>query len=90
MPKAKSAIKQARSSQRKRLRNQSIENRIRSGLRQFHQLLKSDPQNARTQGRQVVSWLDRASKSKVIHPNNARRHKTRIMAQMKAIPAAAK
>lgn len=82
MPKAKSAAKQARSSERKRLRNQSVKNKIRSGLRRFSQLLKSDPKNAKDQGRQIISLLDRASKNKVLHFNTARRYKARVMAQM--------
>ncbi len=87
MSKANSAAKQARSSQRKRLRNQSVKQQIRSGLRHFNELLKTDPAKVREQGRRVVSWLDRAAKTRVLHANAARRHKARIMARM---PAAAK
>jgi len=85
MPKAKSAAKQARSGQRKHLRNQAIQNRIRSGIQRFRMLLSHDPAGARQHGSQVVSWLDRAAKSQVLHPNTARRHKARIMKQLFAI-----
>jgi len=80
-----SAAKQARVSQRKRLHNQSAKNRIRSGLRRFHDLFQADPQRARDQARQVISWLDRAAKSRVLHPNAARRHKARVMAYLQKL-----
>ena len=86
--KVKSAAKQARSSQRKNIRNQFIQNRIRSGLRRFSELAKSDPKNAVQQGRQVVSWLDRAAKSGVLHVNASRRHKAKVMAQLQTIKVA--
>ncbi len=82
MPKANSAAKQARASQRKRQRNQAVKSRIRSGLKRFEQLLKGDVAAAKLQARQVVSWLDRAAKSRVLHVNAARRYKSRIMARL--------
>ncbi len=85
MPKAKSALKQARSGQRKHLRNQSAQNKIRSGLRRFEQLASENSEGVRDHARQVVSWLDRAAKSRVIHVNAARRYKARIMAQLKTL-----
>jgi ribosomal protein S20 len=85
MPKAKSAEKQARSSERKRIRNQSVKNRIRSGIREFAQLLKGDPKVARDRGRAVVSLLDRAAKNQVMHVNATRRYKARVMAQIQTL-----
>ncbi len=80
-----SAAKQARSGERKRIRNQSAKSRIRSGLIRFADLLKTNPQQARDHGRQVVSWLDRAAKSQVLHVNAARRYKTRVMAHLQKL-----
>ncbi len=85
MPKVNSSAKQARSSLRKRLRNQSAKNKIRSGLRRFSELQKSDPQLAKKQGCQVISWLDRAAKSQILHVNTARRHKAKVMAQIQTL-----
>jgi small subunit ribosomal protein S20 len=85
MPKAKSAIKQARASLRKRAHNQSIKHRISSGIRQFQQMLKENPQGAREHAKSVVSWLDRAAKTRVLHVNTARRHKASVMAKLQAI-----
>ncbi len=85
MPKVSSAAKQARASERKRLRNQSAKSNIRSGLRQFYQLLKSNPPAAKEHGCKVISLLDRASKSKILHFNTTRRYKSRIMTQLQAV-----
>ena len=85
MPKAKSAEKQARASERRRIRNQAVKNQIRSGLKLFVKLAKSDAAKAREQGRTVISWMDRAVKNRVIHFNVARRHKSRLMTKINAL-----
>lgn len=88
MPKkANSAARQARSSQRKHLQNIAVRSRVRTGMRRFRELLAKDPAQARVCGRQVISWLDRAAKSNAIHRNNARRHKTAVMAKIKTLSA---
>ncbi len=85
MPKAKSAEKQARASERRRIRNQAVKNKIRSGLKLFQQLSKSDSTKAREQARQIMSWMDRAVKNRVIHFNVARRQKSRLMIKLNAL-----
>ncbi len=86
MPKAKSAEKQARTSERRRLHNKSMKSRIRSGLHRFFELLKNDPTQAREQGRKVVSLFDRAAKTSVLHANTSHRQKTKMMAPLHTIP----
>jgi ribosomal protein S20 len=85
MAKANSAARQARSSLRKNIHNHSIKSRIRSGLRQLDEMLKTEPQKAKDHGKEVVSWLDRAAKTCVLHTNTARRHKAKVMAKLRAI-----
>jgi small subunit ribosomal protein S20 len=85
MPNVKSAAKQARSSERKRVRNHSIHNKIKTGLNRFSELLKSDPKAAKTQGQQIISWLDRAAKTGVFHVNRSRRYKSRLVGQINAL-----
>lgn len=82
MPKANSAAKQARASESKRQRNQSVKSRIRNGLKRLDLLLKDDAPTARLHARQVVSLLDRAAKTHVMHVNASRRYKSRIMARI--------
>ncbi len=86
MPKAKSAEKQARSSQRKRLQNHSVKSTIRNGLSRLAVLLTSDPKAARTHGYHIVSLLDRAAKTRVLHVNATRRYKARVMSRLNALP----
>ena len=86
MPKkASSAARQARSSQRKHIQNIAVRSRVRTGMRRFRELLAKDPVQAKICGRQVISWLDRAAKSNAIHRNNARRHKTTVLARINAL-----
>ncbi len=87
MPNVKSAEKQARAGERRRLHNRQVKKRIRSGLTQFTNLLSSNPSGAKEQGRKVISWLDRAAKSRVFHPNTSRRYKSRVMSQLQTIKA---
>jgi small subunit ribosomal protein S20 len=82
MPNVKSAAKQARSSLRKKERNHSVQSRIRTGLTRFSELASKKDDSAAAAGRQVVSWLDRAAKTGVIHQNKANRVKARIMRQI--------
>lgn len=86
MPKkVSSAARQARSSQRKRLQNQRVKNRIRTGLTRFAELSKKETSKAKAYGAQVVSWLDRSVKNGVFHRNTANRYKTRILASLKKL-----
>jgi small subunit ribosomal protein S20 len=81
MPKkANSAARRARSDARKRARNQATRARVRTGLRSLFQMLKSDPKKVPQHAREVVSWVDRAVKSGVLHRNAGNRLKARAMA----------
>lgn len=85
MPNVKSAAKQARSSERKRIRNHSVHNKIKTGLNRFAELQKSDPKAAKAQGQSIISMIDRAAKTGVFHVNRSRRYKSRINSQIKAL-----
>lgn len=84
MPKkVTSAARRTRSDARKRARNQASKARIRSSLRALLKLAKggkADPKQLATQGRDVISWVDRAAKTGVIHRNAGNRLKARVMA----------
>ncbi len=83
MPKkATSAARRPRSDARKRTRNQAVKARVRTGLRTLPQLAKTDPKRVAQYGRAVVSWVDRAVKTGVIHRNAGNRLKARVMALM--------
>ncbi|MDD2707916.1 MAG: 30S ribosomal protein S20 [Verrucomicrobiae bacterium] len=83
--KTSAAARQARASLRKRLHNQTVRNRIRSGLRGLDEVIKGDAQKAVERIREIISWIDRAAKTGVLHSNAASRYKSRLMLRMKMI-----
>lgn len=83
--KVSSAARQARSSERKRHHNQMTRNRIRGGLRRLAELLQKKSADATAYGREVISWVDRAAKTHVIHRNAAGRYKARVMSQLQKL-----
>lgn len=85
MPKAKSAEKQARASERKRIHNHAVKNKLRSALGRFFEIPKADVKIAAVKAREVVSLLDRAAKTRVLHVNAARRQKSRVMSRLQTL-----
>jgi small subunit ribosomal protein S20 len=88
----KSAQKQARTTQRKRLRNKSVRSQTKTMVKKAEELIFSG-QVKQAEGEVVaaVSSLDKAAEKGIIHPNNAARRKSRLMKklnQAKAEPAA--
>ena len=80
MPKSKSAQKTARTAERKRLRNRSVRSATKTYVTQAEKLvLNSELESAQKAVVTAISALDKAAKKKVIHPNTAARHKSRLM-----------
>ena len=92
MANTKSAQKQARTTQRKRLRNKSVRSQTKTMVKKAEELIFSG-QVKQAEGEVVaaVSSLDKAAEKSIIHPNNAARRKSRLMKklnQAKAEPPA--
>ena len=90
MPNTKSAAKQMRVQERRRLRNQSV----RSATRTYVKKAEAEIRGGQTDPladpiREAISALDRAARKGVIHPNNAARRKSRLMKKLNAQAAAA-
>ena len=78
MPNTKSAERRMRNSERKHLHNRSIESRLRKLERSYRQLITDGKkEEAGKQLSGVVSALDKAVKSGVIHKATADRKKSR-------------
>jgi small subunit ribosomal protein S20 len=78
MPNTRSAAKQLRSSERKRLRNRSVKSTIHTRERTFHEALAAGDVSRAEEALRVLSAdLDRAANRGVIHPNKADRKKSR-------------
>ena len=80
---AKSTQKIARAAARKRLRNKSIRTFVKTCLAKAERPIASKELDAAKEAVvQAVSALDKAAQKRVIHPNNAARHKSRLMKKL--------
>ena len=83
MPGSKSAQKQARASERRRIRNKSIRSRCKTDVTKAQRLILSgELEPARQAVATAISSLDKAAEKRVIHPNSAARHKSRLMKKL--------
>jgi len=83
-------MKQARSSLRRRARNQVYRSRARTYVRQARSLIEAGQfEQAQEAVRLAASALDKAAQKKVIHKNNAARRKSRLMRMLNKAVAAA-
>ncbi len=83
MPNTRSAAKQMRVQERRRLRNQSVRSATRTYVKKAEVAI-ADGESSPTADaiRQAISALDRAAKKGVIHANNAARRKSRLMKKL--------
>ncbi len=83
MPNTRSARKQVRVTQRRRLRNKSIQSLCKTNITKAERLIFSgELESAQEAAVTAISSLDRAAEKGVIHPNNAARRKSRLMKKL--------
>ena len=83
MPNTRSARKQVRVTQRRYLRNKSIQSLCKTNITKAEKLIFSgELESAQEAAATAVSSLDRAAEKGVIHPNNAARRKSRLMKKL--------
>lgn len=76
----KSAIKNIRKNERRRLRNRIFRSQARTAVKKARLSIQAGQvQDARQAVQLAVSRLDKAAEKGVIHPNNAARRKARLM-----------
>jgi small subunit ribosomal protein S20 len=81
-----SALKRARQTEKRTVRNRANRSRLRSALREFRETLaKGDKPSAEKNFRETVSALDKAIQKGVIHENTASRYKSRLSARLAAL-----
>ena len=91
MPNTSSARKQIRVTQRKRLKNKSIQSLCKTNITTAEGLIFSgELDSAQAAAVAAISSLDRAAEKGVIHPNNAARRKSRLMKKLNKANAEAK
>lgn len=82
MPNTRSALKELRKSERRRLRNRAIRTRARTFVKYARQAIaQADREAAEKAIQAAYRELDRAARKGVIHPNTAARLKSRLMQQ---------
>ena len=90
MPVRKSAQKQVRVAERKRLRNKPIRTLCKTSITRAEQLIfLGELEAAREAVVVAISSLDNAAEKGVIHPNNAARRKSRLMRKLNQAQASA-
>ncbi len=83
MPNTRSARKQVRVTQRRYLRNKSIQSLCKTNITKAERLIFSgELESAQEAAATAISSLDRAAEKGVIHPNNAARRKSRLMKKL--------
>ena len=83
MPITKSAQKQVRVAERKRLRNKSVRSLVKTSVTKAERLIFSgELESARGAVITAISSLDKAAEKGVIHPNNAARRKSRLLKKL--------
>ena len=85
----RSAAKAHRQSLKRRLRNRAVQSATKTAIKSaVASLAGGDLEVARDQVRAAISTLDRAAQKGVLHPNNAARHKSRLLLKYNAAVAA--
>jgi len=86
---SKSALKRWRQNERHRERNKSVRTSARTAVKRTRTAIAANDGSAPDALRQAMSVLDRAAKRRVIHPNAAARHKSRLMRHLNEAAAPA-
>lgn len=87
----KSALKRIRQSEKLRLHNRSMRNRVRTYVKRARTTLsKATLDTARENVKQAVRELDHLASKGIIHPRNAARRKGRLMKQLSALESSSK
>ncbi len=90
MANTKSAEKAARQAEKHRAHNIALRSRMRSALRKVIAAIASgDAENARQSFREAVPMIDTLVSKKIVHRNKAARHKSRLAARIRKLPARA-
>ena len=83
MPGTKSAQKQVRVSERRRLRNKSVRSAVKTNITKAERLIFSgELEAAREAVVGAVSSLDKAAEKGILQRNNAARRKSRLMKKL--------
>lgn len=90
MANLKSAIKRARTNQKKRLRNQPYRSKMRTQIKKVISLIETqDLENATSEFHKAISIIDRAVQKGVVHRNHGNRQKSRLAKRLNELKESA-
>ena len=91
MPNLPSAKKRMRVEEKRRARNKSVKSEVRTEVTKARAAIAADADAPETVEavREAISALDRGVRKGVLHPNNAARRKSRLMARLHKAEAGA-
>ena len=79
MPRRRTSLKRKRADKKRRLHNLKIKQEQKKALKKFQELSSTKNINeAKANLGKIFSKLDKAAKKRIIHPNTARRKKSRL------------
>lgn len=87
MPNIKSAKKRMELSRAANVRNRAKRSRLRTAIKRVRQA--SEAAEAETRLKEAVSLLDRAARTRLVHPNRAARLKSRLTRHVNALKGSA-
>ena len=86
----KSAIKRAKQSEQRRIRNRSRRTRMKHAIRSLEEALASrNPEQAQSRLKEAVSVIDKTASKGVIHRNHASRKISRLTQKVNALAPSA-
>ena len=83
----KSAIKRAKQSEARRLRNRARKTRMKTAVKQLEVAMASNSPELAAQLKETISIIDRTATKGVIHSNNAARKISRMTRKVNAVLA---
>ena len=85
MPNTRSAEKQMRVAERRRLRNRSVKSAVKTFIRKAERGIAATADDAQALLTQAVRSLDKAASKGILHRRNAARRKSRLMKKFNAV-----
>ena len=90
MPHTRSAKKNLRKSEKRRIHNRAVKKALQGQIKTFQAALDGPIEELRTQFNLACKKLDKAAAKRVVHPNLAARKKSQLARALHAKEAAAK
>lgn len=88
MPHTRSAKKNLRKSEKRRLHNRAVKKDIKTQIKSFQEALEGPPDQLKKEFNLAAKRLDKAAAKRIIHPNMAARKKAQLARQLHAKTAA--